>query len=112
MMIRHPVSYLYTAIRPTYAMPEQLSAEPRDVPNVHYAVCSGSGECAEPLHRVVPNKLHTVGDRAHLQQRRRRRRSLDALLLDKINEPSLDIASHPVLTAIVQLITTERAGVS
>ena len=38
--------------------------------------------------------------------------SLDKLLSDKIAQPSLEIASHPVLAAIVNLITTERAGFS
>ena len=35
---------------------------------------------------------------------------LDVLLRDKIAQPSLDIASHPVLGAIVNLLTTERAA--
>ena len=38
--------------------------------------------------------------------------NLDKLLSDKIAQPSLEIASHPVLAAIVNLITTERAGFS
>ena len=40
------------------------------------------------------------------------RASLDKLLTDKIQTPSLEIASHPVLAAIVNLVTTERAGFS
>jgi hypothetical protein len=38
--------------------------------------------------------------------------ALDKLLADKIATPSLDILAHPVLAAIVNLITTERAGFS
>ena len=40
------------------------------------------------------------------------RTKLDGLLSEKIAQPTLDISSHPVLAAIVNLITTERAGVS
>ena len=40
------------------------------------------------------------------------RASLDKLLADKIQTPSLQISKHPVLEAIVNLITTERAGFS
>ena len=40
------------------------------------------------------------------------RASLDKLLRDKIAQPALEIGGHPVLAAIVNLITTERAGFS
>lgn len=40
------------------------------------------------------------------------RANLDKLLREKIAEPSLDIASHPIVEAIVNLIGTERAGFS
>ena len=38
------------------------------------------------------------------------RAELDKLLLRKISEPSLEIGSHPVLGAIINLIATERAA--
>ena len=38
--------------------------------------------------------------------------SLDKLLRDKIAQPSLEISTHPVLAAIVNLVTMERAGFS
>ena len=40
------------------------------------------------------------------------RTALDKLLTDKIASPALEIASHPVLGAIVNLLATERAGFS
>ena len=40
------------------------------------------------------------------------RGELDKLLQDKIAQPSLSIASSPVLEAIINLINTERAGFS
>jgi len=38
------------------------------------------------------------------------RAELDKLLLQKIVDPALEIGSHPVLEAIINLIATERAG--
>ena len=40
------------------------------------------------------------------------RSKLDMLLRDKIASPTLEIASHPVMSVIVNLITTEKAGFS
>ena len=40
------------------------------------------------------------------------RTSLDKLLREKIASPAIDIASHPVVGAIVNLLATERAGFS
>lgn len=37
---------------------------------------------------------------------------LDKLLLEKIAKPTLQIGAHPVVSAIVHLITTEKAGLS
>ena len=40
------------------------------------------------------------------------RANLDKLLTEKIATPSLDIATHPITTTIVNLLATERAGFS
>ena len=34
----------------------------------------------------------------------------DKLLLRKISDPTLEIGTNSILTAIIQLITTEKAG--
>jgi hypothetical protein len=40
------------------------------------------------------------------------RAELDKLLAEKLADPSLEIGTHPVVKAIVNLINTERAGFS